>query len=666
MSTVEQAIQAVLQGVPVGAVFALIAVGFVLAYKTSGVFNLAFGAQAFVSAAAYYELHIRRELPIWLALLLAVGVLAPLLGLLLELLVFRHLRGASPLAKLVASLGLLIAVPEAFDLLTDFGRESTFGAVGIVPDGRTTYRLFDRYPITRDELVQLAVAVGGALALGFMLRATTLGLRMRAVVESPRMTEQRGVDADRVSAVAWMLSSLFAGLAGVLLAPGFVAIEPRSFFQLVVVAIAAAAIGRLVSIPWALVGALGLGILTTLLATFLDPSTLLARQLGPSLPFIVLFGAVVLVPSLRSAGEHDDPLAGVDPPPPTSVVTGRDPRVVLGFRLIGVAVLAAAAVWTFFGADDLWLLIMTEAVIFSVILSSITIFTGLGGQISLAQAAFASIGAFTVMRLAARFDLSVMAGMVVGALLAAAVGMLLALPVLRLGGVWLALSTLAFALFYDAVLAKLDIVGGTTLERTEVPRPFLGPIDFADDRAYFVMCALILALVAFVVTRLARGTTGQVLRALRSDERAAQSVGIVPWRARVLAFGLSAGVAGLGGALLAMRQGSVAYEVSYSPFVGLFWLLIVVALSCRTMVGALLAAAALRILPELGSGSGGGTSPWMSVVFGLAAITYARHPEGIAAYLARRAEQGLTTALGRIRTHPAPAAPAPVGEDISV
>lgn len=646
MSVPEQVLQALLQGIPVGAVFALIAIGFVLTYRTSGVFNLAFGAQAFVSAAGYFELHIRRELPIWLALLLSVGVLAPLVGLALERLVFRHLRGATPLAKLVASLGLFIALPAAFVLLVDFEREPSFGAVGIVPEGRTVYRLFDRYPITRDELVQLAVAVVGAVLLATLLRSTRLGLRMRAVVESPRMTEQRGVDADRISAAAWMLSSLFAGLAGVLLAPRFVNITAVSFFQLVVVAIAAAAIGRLVSIPWALAGGLLLGILTTLLATFLDPSTLLARQLGPSLPFLVLFGVVAFAPSLRSAGEQRDPLAGVDPPPPTLVVRGRDPRVVTAFRVAGGVALAVGALWTLLGAGDFWLLIMTDAVIFSAIFLSITVFTGLGGQISLAQAAFASMGAFTTLQLADRFDVSVLAGALVGAGVAALVGMALALPVLRLGGVWLALSTLAFALFYDAIVVKLDWVGGTTMSRGRVPRPLLGPVDFASDRAYFVLCLVALAAVALLVTRLARGMTGQVLRALRADEVAAQSIGIAPWRARVVAFGVASGVAGLGGALLVIRQGTISYETSFSPFIGLFWLLIVVSLSGRTVAGAIVAAVALRILPELGSGAAG---PWLPVVFGLAAVTYARHPEGIAAYLARRLQLSVSAALVRFR-----------------
>jgi branched-chain amino acid transport system permease protein len=650
MSAFEEFVQAIVQGLPVGAVFALIAIGFVLTYKTSGVFNLAFGAQAFVSAAAYFELHVRREWPIWSSLLISVGVLAPLVGVAMERLVFRHLHGASATAKLVASLGLLIAIPEAFTILVDFDREPTFGAVGIVPDGRTTYLLFDRYPVTRDEIVQLTVAVVGALALAAMFRFTNIGLRMRAVVESPRMTEQRGIDAERVSAFAWALSSLFAGLAGVLLATRFTTLEPVAFFQLIVVAIAAAAIGRLVSLPWALAGGLFLGVLTTLLTTYLDPTTLLAQQLGPSLPFLMLFAVVVLVPSLRSRREQADPLAGVDPPPPTALVANRNPSVVRGTQVAWWAGLALLALWTLVSADDFWVLTVTDAVIFAIIFLSVTVFTGLGGQISLALAAFASMGAFAVAQLADRFEMPVLAGALVGAAIAAVVGMALALPVLRLGGVWLALSTLAFALFYDAVIVKLDWVGGSALQGTEVPRPVLGSIDFTNGRSYFVLCLVALGVVGLVVALLARGTVGQALRALRADELAAQSVGVIPSRARLLAFGLASGVAGFGGALLAVRQGAVNYSASFTPFVGLFWVLIVVALSARTVSGAILAGLAFKVLPELGSSeASGGSTPWLFVVFGLAAITFARHPEGIAEHLARRLQQQLSSLVGRAR-----------------
>ena len=119
----------VVQGLPIGCVFALVAVGLVLTYKTSGVFNLAFGAQAFVAAVLYYELRVRNHWPTLVALAVVVFVVSPLIGLILEFAIFRHLRTASPIAKLVASLGLLVAVPQFVQIQMGVG--STFGVVGI-------------------------------------------------------------------------------------------------------------------------------------------------------------------------------------------------------------------------------------------------------------------------------------------------------------------------------------------------------------------------------------------------------------------------------------------------------------------------------------------------------------------------------------------------------
>src|SRR4249919_1692136 len=119
----------IVQGLPIGCVFALVAVGLVLTYKTSGVFNLAFGAQAFVAAVLYYELRVRNGWPTLAAFAVVVLLVSPLMGLILEYAIFRHLRTASPIAKLVASLGLLVAVPQFVQIL--MGPGSTFGVVGI-------------------------------------------------------------------------------------------------------------------------------------------------------------------------------------------------------------------------------------------------------------------------------------------------------------------------------------------------------------------------------------------------------------------------------------------------------------------------------------------------------------------------------------------------------
>src|SRR5207237_1687143 len=142
--------------------------------------------------------------------------------------------------------------------------------------------------------------------------------------------------ADRVSAFAWALSSLFAGVAGVLIAPRFNTLAAGDFFSLMVVAIAAAAVGRLVSLPLALAGGVGLGVLIAQMNTFLPrwSDTLtwlrpLQDNVAPAIPFIVLFGVLVLVPSIRRARDLGDPLSGVDPPATSLRPVPRDQTIVL-------------------------------------------------------------------------------------------------------------------------------------------------------------------------------------------------------------------------------------------------------------------------------------------------------------------------------------------------
>ncbi|MDX6233834.1 MAG: hypothetical protein QOH68_2911, partial [Nocardioidaceae bacterium] len=158
--------RALLQGTPPGTVYALIALGFVLTYKTSGVFNLAFGAQAYVSAALFYQARNEWEWGRLPAILLSVVVVAPLLGLLLERLIFRHLRGASAVAKLVVTIGLSVALPAIFDLLVNFQAVAGHTPEGIVPDGASVfYDPFGVYRFSRNEVVAMVVAVAGVLAL---------------------------------------------------------------------------------------------------------------------------------------------------------------------------------------------------------------------------------------------------------------------------------------------------------------------------------------------------------------------------------------------------------------------------------------------------------------------------------------------------------------------
>jgi branched-subunit amino acid ABC-type transport system permease component len=638
----------VIRGIPFGCVFALVAIGLVLTYKTSGVFNLAFAAQAFVSAAVYYQLRIEDGWPNVPAFLVAVLVVAPLLGLVLERLIFRHLRTAPAVAKLVASLGLLVALPQIVNLW--IGSDAKYGVPTIWPNQFGIYRWGD-YAIDGNEAATVIATALSVVLLTLLFRYSSIGLRMRAVVESPRMTALAGINSDRVSAFSWMLSSLFAGLAGVLMAPLFTQLSANNFTILLVAAIAAAAFARLTSIPMALLGGLLLGILQGILAGYLPLNSVIANGLRPSLPFVLLFLLLLFWPGLRGQREAADPLAGVDPPPPGLAAQARGRGLTIATYLTGTTIVVLFLLLAVFSLDTFWLLIVTKAVILGVIFLSITVITGMAGQISLCQATFAAVGGFATAQLVHEWNLPVLLTMLIGAVLAAAVGGLLAIPALRLGGIYLALATFAFALMFDSIFVPLDWVGGGAIP-LDVPRP-----EFAQgDRAFFLLSVVALGVAGLLVMLVRRGTTGRFLDALRGSETAAGAIGINPARSRVLAFALSAGIAGLGGGLLAMLDTQANYAANYSPFYGLVWLVLVVTISARTVEGAIVAGFALALMPELLKEIGVPLE-WQYVLFGLGALTYARHPEGILEHQKRQVFGLIQRGIDRRHRSEAPAEP---------
>jgi branched-chain amino acid transport system permease protein len=654
-SVIEDVFRALLQGLPPGAVYALVAIGFALTYKTSGVFNFAFGAQAYVSAAMFFKMRVVWEWGIVPSVLVSVFVLAPAIGLVLERLIFRSLKTTAALPKLVLTIGLSVAIPSLFDELANYKILPGTTPEGVVNDGNNVfYDPFGSYSFNRNELVAMAVALFASVALFALFKFTALGLRMRSVVESSRLTELNGIAADRVSAFSWALSSLFAGTAGVLIAPRFQTLSAPDFFHLMVVAIAAAAIGRLVSLPLALVGGLGLGFFIAELNTFLPRWSAqhtwlqpIQDNLTPAIPFVVLFLVLIFLPGIRKARDTGDPLAGVDPPPGVSGGVKLDPKRVLYGRIATIVALGVIGTIVLTRADASWLFIVTQAVLMSLIFLSITVVTGMAGEVSLCQGAFAAIGGFTVFQLSFEHSLPPLLAAVFGAVIAAVAGALLSLPIRRLGGVWTAIATLAFAYFFDAVMVKMTWISGgvSVLQGTLAPRPTLGPIDFDSDKSFLLLSIVVLVLITLIVVALQSGTFGKSLAAVRGSEVAAQSIGISPARGRMLAFGISAGIASFGGAMLAMQQENVNYPTNFYPFAALFWVVVVVVLGVRSVKGALWAGAAFSLFdPVLLKGEVLGwilrspdsipdffplSSSWLFILFGLGAIQFAKHPEGV-------------------------------------
>ena len=625
-----------IRGVPIGCVYALMAVGLVLTYKTSGVFNLAYGAQAYVAAVIFYELRIRNDWGVLASALIAIVIAGPLVGAVLDRALFRYLRTSTPLARLVTTLGLLVAVPAAVQIFV--GVNALQSPPGLAPGISHGPLIGTNPPVyhfasfywDQNQVFTIVATVLVAGGLAAMFRWSSIGLGMRAVAESPRMTQLNGVDAERVATVSWMLSGLLAALTGVLVAPLFTQVVPTFYFSLLVAAIAATVFGGLSSIPLTFLGGLLLGFIEQLFSGYLPHNSVLFTGLRPSLPFAVLLLLLLFRPGLRRRAAAD-PLAGVAPPPPAPATTIRPRWATIGTRALAVAALITMVMLAMFVADAVWLGRLTDGVIYSIIFLSITVVVGMAGQISLAQAAFAGVGAFTVGQLVTQQHMSVLVAIVIGALVSAVVGGLIAIPALRLSGVYVALATLAFSLLFDNVLVPLNWVGGGT-EAKQVPRPVVGPFSMAypaHDRAFFILCLIVLGIAGTAVWLLLRGSTGGYLDAVRASEPAAMSVGINPVRAKITAFAVSGALAGLGGGLLATAH-FAANPTDFVYLYSLFWVLILVTIGSRSVFAAISGGFSFAVFPEIVHLLGiGNELLWTQVLFGLAIMTYVKYPEGL-------------------------------------
>ena len=619
-------------GIPYGCNYALMAVGLVLTFRATGVFNLAFGAQAFVAAFIFDLLVRTNHLPVGLAFVLAVLVFSPLLGLALDRFLFRYIPTASTTAKLVSSLGLLIAIPQALPIF--FGNGQRLNPPNLWLNPNHVYFHVLSTPINGGEVTTTVITVVVAAAVVAMFRWTDIGLQMRAVVESRRMSQLEGINSPRVAAGAWALSSALAGLAGVLLLPLTASLsptDPLQFTALLVAGLTAAAVASMRSLPIALAAGIGLGIVENLLSGYLPSGGVLAQTVVPAFPFVVLVGTLLLNPGLRRLELSSDPLAAADPPPAPPSVSIRDRRLEVptrvGFWVLVVAFLASSVTWV----PGYYVTVFAEGLCLSIVFLSITLITGMSGQLSLCQAAFAGIGAFAAGQFAVHLGLPLLLGAVVGGLLAAVIGTIVAVVAIRVSGLLLALVTLAFALFADQSLFQYSWTGGG-LTGVVVPRPVLGSFNFSSDRTFLVLCFVALVLCSVLVLLVQRGTVGRYLAAMRGSPVAAASMGISLRTARLTVFAMSAGLAGFGGAL----YGSVLQQVNADLFGYAFSLVFVVAVittGSRTVEGAVQAGIGFSVIQLLLHlylpARFGGIEP---ILFAFGAMTYAAHPEGIVEY----------------------------------
>jgi ABC-type branched-subunit amino acid transport system permease subunit len=432
-----------------------------------------------------------------------------------------------------------------------------------------------------------------------------------------------------------------------MLAPLYGQLQANNFSILLVAAIAAAVIGGLSSLPLTLIGGFVLGVGQQVLAGYLPLNSVLATGLRPSFPFIVLVAVLLFSPALKRGNATSDPLATCDPPPPALAATLRDASLDRMTKIAFPLFVAASVFVAIYVLNSHYLVLLTAGLIYSTIFLSITLLTGMSGQISLCQATFAGAGAFAAGQLATHQGLSFFAAMLIGGLVAAALGALIAIPALRLGGLYLALATLAFALMADNFLFPLSWIGGGE-QGVPVPRPVLGPISFANNHAFFLLALFVLTVCSFVVILIRKGTTGRYLAALRGSETAAASIGINARRAKITVFALSAGIAGVGGAML----GSLNTRTDGTDWVFLYslvFIVLVLTTGSRTVEGAINAGIGFVLVPELLSHLGPQFVVLTFAGFGFGALRYAQHPEGVLEYQKRKSMAKVVMRQEKIR-----------------
>ncbi|MFF7080243.1 ABC transporter permease subunit [Streptomyces lavendulae] len=650
----------VLSGLVSGALYALLATGLVLSYSASGLFNFAHGATAYLCALVFYELHSGLGWPAVPAALLVVCVLAPGLGWGLDRLMFRRLARVGESAQIVATIGLLVALPAAglwaVELLADAGApvrpaENQFGLPGVGPSPARSWRLADGVGVDSDQLITWAVTAVVAAALWVLLRHTRLGLRLRASVDDRSLTELRGISADRLSSVAWMIASGLAGLAGVLATP-LLGLSAHDFTLFLFVSATAAVIGRFASVPLAFAGGLGLGVLQNLVAGYASFAESVTG-FRTAVPFLILFGGLlVLTRRARTAG-----VASADSPPPDHLAGAPWGRR-WGVWAAGAGLLCVALYTV---TTPFWSGLLAQGLAVGLVFLSFTVVTGLGAMVSLAQATFVTASALVAGLLMSR-GWPFVAALAVGTCAAAALGALVALPALRLGGRSLALATLALAFLADQVLFQMRWLRGGDAGWA-VPRPVVGPVDLSDDRALGVALVVLIALVAAGLGALRDSPSGRAMLAVRSAPAAAMASGVSVLRTKLLLFTLSAGLAGFGGVMYASYNTRIT-ATDFTAMTGLVWLAVVVAAGVRRPPYAVVAGLVYAVAPRL-------LSDWVTesahlpvILFGLAGLALANDPDGYCAavplrWAKRRARAGAgRTAAPRAGTAPG-AEPAP-------
>jgi branched-chain amino acid transport system permease protein len=598
-------------GLFTAAIYAIIGSGLVLTYATTGVFNFAQGAIGMFAAFTYWQFTVGWGWPVPAALVITLLVLAPAFGLGLERIVMRPIQQLGEIERLVVTIALLSGLialantiwnPDVQRTLTPYFEQDAPIKIGPVV-------------ITWHQAITMGVAILIAIGLRVLLYRTRTGTEMRATVDDRTLIRLAGGDPNRASRVAWILSTQLAAVAGILLAPTL-AMDSSQLSLVIVSAYTAAIFGRLRSLPLTFVGAIVVGCTEAYLTGYLPQNNYLPGLRLAASP-LLLFGALLIF--RHGQLPHRDRKLR---PVPVPTVRGTA-LLAAGIVLTGV-VLA-----TVLSPSDL----VTYGAIFTLGLVALSYvpLAGYAGQISLCQLTMMGVGALAWAHLAPHGQLWALA---VAVAVSAVVGALIAIPAMRISGVYLALATAAFAIVCDDWIFGLPsfTIAGVRISvfnqgSVAGTGPALAGHQLTSASGLMIFAAVCLAIVSFGVAMLRRSRFGRRLIALRDSEAAYATLGGNLLAAKVGVFALSAGIAGLGGAITAMAGPVTADQFSFVSGLPVFLIAVIGGLGTvgTGLFSGLGYAGALNALPAVASW----TQNLAGVLPGLSGVALGSNPSGI-------------------------------------
>ncbi len=472
-------------------------------------------------------------------------IYAAILGLVMYLLIYRPLRHATQLARICASVGVMLFL-EAVAVLNFSSNPKS--VPNILPNSPLQ---FGGVTVPVDRLWFAGLVVVLAAGLWAVYRFTRFGLATRAASENEEGAAVIGLSADRIAAVNWVIATVLAALAGILIAP-IATIQPASYTLFIVPALAVALVARFQSFAIAAAAGLILGMLQSEVTKLISVVHWLPQQgLPEAIPFIVIVvGMTLVAQKMRARGE---------------IVVQRNPSLGNPQRpwTTTVFCFAIGTIGLFALQGSLRFALITSFIWICLALS-LVVLTGYVGQVSLAQMAFAGVSAFGLTHIVSQLGIGFPFAPILASLVAVPLGVLIGLPALRLRGVNLAVVTLSAALVLDSMVFSWTWftggLGGTVVGNPSLLGWNLGVSEGnAYPRVIFgILVLLIVCGIGLLVARLRRSPAGRMMIAVRSNERAAAAAGIDVNRTKIFAFALSAWIAGVGGVLFAYAQQTVS------------------------------------------------------------------------------------------------------------